>query len=49
MKTKIALSLIAAALIAGCTSTPTWDTSVFPYQVTYDAAPAAENVAVIPK
>ena len=49
MKAKIALSLIATALIAGCTSTPTWDTSVFPNQVSYGATPAAEPVAVIPK
>jgi hypothetical protein len=49
MKTKIALSLIAAALIAGCTSTPTWNTSVFPNEVVYSAASAGENVAEVPK
>jgi hypothetical protein len=42
MNTKIALGLIAAALVAACTSTPRWDTNVFPYQVVYggDAPPA---------
>ena len=35
MNTKIALGLTAAALVAACTSTPTWDTSVFPNQVVY--------------
>jgi hypothetical protein len=49
MKSKIALSLIVAALIAGCTSTPTWDTSVFPNEVVYGAASAAESVAEVPK
>ena len=37
MNTRIALGLTAAALVAACTSTPTWDTSVFPNQVVYGA------------
>lgn len=39
MNMKIASGLIAAALVAACTSTPTWDTSVFPNQVVYGADP----------
>jgi len=35
---RIALGLIAAAWIAGCSTTPTWDTTVFPNQVVYDAS-----------
>jgi hypothetical protein len=42
--TRIALSLIAVALVCGCSSAPTWDTSVFPNQVVYGAA-KAEPVA----
>jgi hypothetical protein len=38
MKTRMALTAICAALAAGCSSTPRWDTSVFPNQVVYDAA-----------
>ena len=40
MKTKIALALAAASLAAACTSTPTWDTSVFPHQVVYETQSA---------
>jgi len=36
--TRIALSLIAVALVCGCASSPTWDTSVFPNQVVYGAS-----------
>jgi len=36
---RIALGLIAAAWIAGCSTTPTWDTTVFPNQVVYGASP----------
>jgi hypothetical protein len=36
---RIALGLIAAALIAGCSTTPTWDTTVFPNQVVYEISP----------
>jgi len=35
MNTKLALCVAAAALASACTSTPTWDTSVFPQQVGY--------------
>jgi hypothetical protein len=47
MNTKIALGLTAAALVAACTSTPSWDTSVFPNQVVYgaDAPPAVAQAA----
>lgn len=45
MKTKIALGLAAASLAAACTSTPTWDTSVFPQQAVYNPAPPAPVVA----
>ena len=49
MKTKIALSLIVIALIAGCSSVPTWDTGVFPNQAVYSASPQAQTVADLPK
>jgi len=47
MNTKIALGLTAAALVAACTSTPTWDTNVFPNQVVYgaDAPPAVAQAS----
>ena len=47
MNTRIALGLTAAALVAACTSTPTWDTSVFPNQVVYgaDAPPTVAQSA----
>ena len=47
MNTKIALGLIAAALVAACTSTPNWDTSVFPNQVVYgeDSPPPMAQAA----
>jgi hypothetical protein len=43
MKTKTVLGVIAAALVAACTSTstPRWDTSAFPNQPVYGEAPAA--------
>ena len=37
MKIKWALTAICVALVAGCSTAPSWDTSVFPYQVVYDA------------
>jgi hypothetical protein len=37
MKTKTVLGLIAAALVAACTSTPRWDTAAFPQQPVYEA------------
>jgi hypothetical protein len=45
MKTKTALGLIAAALVAACTSTPRWDVSVFPQQPIYGEEPAITTVA----
>jgi len=45
MKTKIALGLAAASLLAACTSTPTWDASVFPPQVVYAAESPTPVVA----
>jgi len=46
MKTKTVLGVIAAALVAACTSTstPRWDTSSFPYQPVYGEAPTATAV-----
>ncbi len=40
MKTRFALGLAAAALVAACTTVPTWDNSTFPPQPTYGAATA---------
>jgi type IV pilus biogenesis protein CpaD/CtpE len=41
MNAKVALSAVAAALLAGCAGTPTWDTTVFPEQPVYNASPLA--------
>jgi hypothetical protein len=38
MKSGMALAAICAALAAGCSSTPRWDTAVFPNQPVYDGA-----------
>jgi len=40
MKTKTVLGLIAAALVAACTSTPRWDVSSFPQQPVFDGSTA---------
>jgi len=46
MKTKTVLGVIAAALVAACTSTPTWDVSSFPQQPVYgEGTPPAPAVA----
>jgi hypothetical protein len=43
MKTKTALGVIAATLVAACTSTPRWDTSVFPQQPVYAEGPLSDT------
>jgi hypothetical protein len=45
MNVKLALKLLAVALVSGCAGTPTWDTSVFPPQVVYDAPASPAPIA----
>jgi hypothetical protein len=48
MKTKLALSLIAAALTTACAGTPTWDNTTFPSTPVYGNADRGPIVAEIP-
>ena len=50
MNAKLALLFIVAALVSACADAPTWDTSVFPQQMSYGApgAEAATSVAAVP-
>jgi hypothetical protein len=41
METKIVLGLMAAALVAACTSTPRWDVGSFPEQPVYEGTNAS--------
>lgn len=48
MKTRLALSFAALAVVSGCAGTPTWDTSVFPEQVVYGGPAPVTPVAAKP-
>ena len=49
MNAKLALCILPAALVTACAGAPSWDTSVFPYQMSYGDSTQVPPVAEVPE